>query len=160
MSLIRTKGDLISLAFEGHFDVIVHGCNCYCAMGAGIAVAIANRIPAAYEADKNTRVGELSKLGTYTKATAMTRTNPVKLFTVINAYTQYSPSVKRDVFEYEGFQRILDSLAVEYKGSRFGFPYIGMGLAGGDKKRIIPMIEAFAGKVTLANGTVTLVEFG
>jgi O-acetyl-ADP-ribose deacetylase (regulator of RNase III) len=32
------KGDLIELAKQGNFDVIAHGCNCFCTMGAGIAV--------------------------------------------------------------------------------------------------------------------------
>lgn len=36
------KGDLIKLALEGEFDVIAHGCNCFCTMGAGIAVAMKN----------------------------------------------------------------------------------------------------------------------
>lgn len=35
------KGDLIALAKEGMFDVITHGCNCHCNMGAGIAVPMA-----------------------------------------------------------------------------------------------------------------------
>ena len=34
------KGDLIKLALQKEFDVIIHGCNCQCAMGAGIAKAI------------------------------------------------------------------------------------------------------------------------
>ena len=34
------KGDLIHLALAGEFDVIVHGCNCYCTMGVGIAKTI------------------------------------------------------------------------------------------------------------------------
>jgi hypothetical protein len=36
---------------------------------------------------------------------------------------------------------------------------IGMGLAGGDPDRIIPMIEAFAQRVAVQGGTVTLVEY-
>jgi len=35
------EGDLIKLALEGRFDVISHGCNCFCTMGAGIAVPMA-----------------------------------------------------------------------------------------------------------------------
>lgn len=35
------KGDLIKLALKGEFDVITHGCNCFCTMGAGIAVPMA-----------------------------------------------------------------------------------------------------------------------
>jgi len=34
-------GDLIKLAKEGKFDVIAHGCNCFCTMGAGIAPQMA-----------------------------------------------------------------------------------------------------------------------
>ena len=34
-------GDLIKLAKQGRFDVIVHGCNCFCQMGAGIAPQMA-----------------------------------------------------------------------------------------------------------------------
>ena len=37
------KGDLIKLALQGEFDVIVHGCNCFCTMGAGIAKSIKPR---------------------------------------------------------------------------------------------------------------------
>jgi hypothetical protein len=65
-----------------------------------------------------------------------------------------------DVFEYIAFQLILEKLAFVYPGKRFGLPYIGMGLAGGDKDIIIPMIEMFAERVALEGGSVTLVEFG
>jgi O-acetyl-ADP-ribose deacetylase (regulator of RNase III) len=34
-------GDLIKLAQQGEFDVIAHGCNCHCTMGAGIAPQMA-----------------------------------------------------------------------------------------------------------------------
>ncbi|PMU98153.1 phosphatase, partial [Pseudomonas sp. GP01-A4] len=29
------RGDLLHLARQGDFDVIIHGCNCQCAMGKG-----------------------------------------------------------------------------------------------------------------------------
>jgi hypothetical protein len=85
----------------------------------------------------------------------------IKPFKVINAYTQYVTSQQgEDVFEYESFAVILRKLAHEYGRHHFGLPYIGMGLAGGDKKRILAMIEDFAERVTTKGGTVTLVEFG
>ncbi len=31
------NGDLIDLAKNGNFDVIIHGCNCFRTMGVGIA---------------------------------------------------------------------------------------------------------------------------
>tara|TARA_R110000822_G_scaffold11613_4_gene42252 strand:- start:1226 stop:1822 length:597 start_codon:yes stop_codon:yes gene_type:complete len=36
------EGDLIRLAKQGKFDVITHGCNCFCTMGAGIAPQMAD----------------------------------------------------------------------------------------------------------------------
>ena len=36
----KIKGDLIKFAINGKFDVIIHGCNCFCTMGAGIAKTI------------------------------------------------------------------------------------------------------------------------
>jgi O-acetyl-ADP-ribose deacetylase (regulator of RNase III) len=35
-----TEGDLIKFALDARFDVIIHGCNCRCVMGAGIAKII------------------------------------------------------------------------------------------------------------------------
>ena len=66
MQVIR--GDLIALAQDGHFDVIVHGCNCQCTMGAGIAKAIKEAFPEALEADKGTTKGDRNKLGTLSTA--------------------------------------------------------------------------------------------
>ena len=45
------KGDLIKLAKEGNFDLIIHGCNCFCTMEAGFDKAIRAEFPEAYEAD-------------------------------------------------------------------------------------------------------------
>ena len=61
-------GDLIQLALAGSFDVIVHGCNCQCAMGKGIALAIKQQFPEAYDADQRTVRGDPDKLGTITYA--------------------------------------------------------------------------------------------
>jgi len=52
------KGDLIALALSGKFDVIVHGSNCFCTMGAGIAKTIKETFPAAYRADLATKKGD------------------------------------------------------------------------------------------------------
>ena len=31
------KGNLVTLALAGEFDVIIHGCNCFNTMGSGVA---------------------------------------------------------------------------------------------------------------------------
>jgi len=51
------EGDLLELAAEGEFDVIVHVCNCQCQMGKGIALTIKNNYPEAYAADCKNRKG-------------------------------------------------------------------------------------------------------
>jgi hypothetical protein len=65
-----------------------------------------------------------------------------------------------DVFEYTAFLLILEKLIHHFGDKRIGLPYIGMGLAGGDRETIIPMIEEFAYRVADSGGSVTLVEFG
>lgn len=151
--LKHTKGNLLDLAEAGNFDIIVQGCNCFNTMGGGIAREIRERYSVAALVDSETEKGDYLKLGNWT--TAFTGK-----FLIVNAYTQYNMSQGTDVFEYTAFQLILEKLAFVYPGKRFGLPYIGMGLAGGDKDVIIPMIEWFAEKVSAENGTATLVEFG
>ena len=41
MKYNEIEGNLITLAMNGEFDVISHGCNCFCQMGAGIAPQMA-----------------------------------------------------------------------------------------------------------------------
>ena len=63
------NGDLINLALQGKFDVIIHGCNCFCSMGAGIAHSIQAQFPEAYAADLMTTKGDRNKLGYFSSAT-------------------------------------------------------------------------------------------
>lgn len=153
MALQHTTGNLIDLAIDGKFHVIVHGCNCFHTFGSGIAREMRVRVPRAYEADIKTPCADKTKIGTYSVALG-------KRFNVVNAYTQYGVSRRgEDVFEYEAFDKILSALAEDYKGCHFGLPYIGMGLANGDKHRIMASLERFAEKVEATGGIVTLVEF-
>lgn len=149
--LKHAKGNLLDMAERGDFDVIVQGCNCFNTMGGGIAREIATRYPLCAEVDSKTQYGDYMKLGTWTY-------HKEPKFTIINAYTQYNMSTGEDVFEYVAFELILQKL-FRMGALRFGFPYIGMGLAGGNKEVIIEMIEEFANNVTNNGGSVTLVEF-
>lgn len=79
-------GDLIKLALAGEFDVIIHGCNCQCAMGAGIAKTIRDVFPEAYQADLATVKGSRTKLGTYSCAAVQRGGTTI---TIVNGYTQY-----------------------------------------------------------------------
>ena len=153
MTLLHTKGNLLDLAEAGDFDIVVQGCNCFNTMGGGIAREIRERYPMAALVDNETLKGDYNKLGNYT--TAFTGK-----FLIVNAYTQYNMSQGTDVFEYTAFDLLCQKLHKAYGTKRIGLPYIGMGLAGGDKKRIMAMIEHFAEQVSTHSGTVTLVEFG
>ena len=152
----RAIGDLLELARNGEFDIIVHGANCFCTMGSGIAKQIKQQYPEAFEADCETVAGDKSKLGTY----SMTATRDG--FVIVNAYTQYDfnkPGEHEDKFDYEGFEIILANLLYEAGDMNFGFPMIGMGLAGGNQKKIMDLLEDFSQKVEDQGGTVTLVSF-
>jgi O-acetyl-ADP-ribose deacetylase (regulator of RNase III) len=146
------EGDLIELALEGHFDVIVHGCNCFCSMGGGIARTIKSVFPAAYAADCKTTSGDRDKLGTCTVADCPTESGTV---TVVNAYTQYDYAGPGVLVDYDALTQCLEWVARTYPSERIGLPRIGAGLAGGDWHHIQPIIEK-----TLHHTDCTLVLFG
>lgn len=150
------NGDLIKLADDGQFDVIVHGANCFNTMGSGIAKSIRARWPAVYVVDCTTASGDYNKLGTYTSVAV----NDCSLV-VVNAYTQYGfnkNGERQDLFEYTSFELILQKLAHTFPGARFGFPLIGQGLGGGDARRILTLIADFDDIVSPNGGSVTVVE--
>lgn len=137
-------GNLLDMAKKGEFDVIIQGCNCLGAMGAGIAKYIKQDFPEAFAADKRTKHADRNKLGTFSEATI--ERHGVK-FVVINAYTQFEFNGRgKDLFEYDFFPQLLQSIKAKYGDKKIGLPLIGCGLAGGDEPRILKMIEEnFAG---------------
>lgn len=144
-------GNLITLAQVGHFDVIVHGCNCFCTMGRGIALSIKLACPQAYEADQGTTPGDRAKLGTFTCANVGANGHR---FTVVNAYTQYDyrgPGVNAD---YEAIRRVFRAIKQQFSGCRIGYPLIGAGLARGDWPTIAAILDE-----ELAGEDHTLVHF-
>jgi len=145
------KGDLIKLALEGKFDVIIHGCNCFCTMGAGIAKGIKSEFPEAYEADLKTEKGNKDKLGTYSNA--ITERNGYKII-IINAYTQHHYKGRRMKADYEAIRSVFKKIKSNYPGRKIGYPKIGAGLAGGDWNIISEIIEE-----ELKNENHVLVEF-
>lgn len=153
MPLNNLRGDLLDLADKGFFHVIVHGCNCFHAMGSGIAKQIADRYPSAKAADDKTTYGDPSKLGCYSQAEITSYLG--HKFTILNAYTQFRWSGKEDVFEYSKFddfllrlRRLLEDRFLD-TGVRtvVGFPKIGCGYARGDESRILETLRLFASSV-------------
>ena len=146
MALKTVQGDLLGMALEGKFDIIIHGCNCHNLMHGGIANQIRVAFPEAYEADCETVRGDKSKLGLFTSALIVrNEKGHLVQFTVVNAYTQYNTSRGQDVFEYEAFRHALRLVARKYGTNvRIGLPEIGMGLARGDRTRIMAILEEVA----------------
>lgn len=163
------KGDLIKLAEQGKFDIIIQGCNCFHTQSSGLAKQLATKYPQVLEADKCTTYGKATKLSKWTEAIVEVNDN---VFMVVNAYTQYRWSSGSDVFEYDAFQKFLDLIGECIKKSVYtspeypfgpkrlsiGFPQIGAGLAGGDWSRISKMIEKFSEDVA-SHADVTVVEY-
>jgi O-acetyl-ADP-ribose deacetylase (regulator of RNase III) len=132
------RGDLIQLAIDGAFDVIVHGCNCQCQMGKGIALSIKKRFPEAYQADCATPKGDAAKLGTFSFANIA---RDEFCFVVVNAYTQLhwrGEGVKAD---YEAIRKVMKEIKSMFFGKKIGYPRIGAGLAGGDWEIISSIIS-------------------
>lgn len=136
-------GNLVELGLNGHFDVIVHGCNCFNTMGAGIAKEIKKKIPEAYNEDATTIKGDKQKLDNYTEVTVKNRIGGDS--TVINAYTQYNygNSYGKDLVNYESLKNIFRTLNLTYANLdiTIAYPAIGAGLAGGDWNKIQQIIN-------------------
>jgi O-acetyl-ADP-ribose deacetylase (regulator of RNase III) len=132
------EGDLITLALQGQFDVIVHGCNCFCTMGAGIARVIQEEFPEAYAADLVTIKGDRNKLGDFSFATVTRNGNQI---TIVNGYTQFHFHGESVLVDYDAVQSIFKKVKQRFSGKRIGYPKIGAGLAGGDWRRISEIID-------------------
>ena len=147
----KVKGDLIQLALNGEFEVIIHGCNCFCTMGAGIAKTIKKQFPEAYQADLKTPKGDQTKLGRISFAKIQTEDN---VLIIVNGYTQFHWRGSGRKADYEAIRSVFQKVKKEFSGKRIGYPAIGAGLAGGSWSVISDIIEE-----ELANEDHTFVEF-
>ncbi len=132
------KGDLIQYGLKGKFDLIVHGCNCFCTMEAGIAKSIKHIFPEAYEADMKTKKGDKEKLGTISWAKIEREHN---YLIVVNGYTQYHYQGEGRLVNYEAIRQVFRHIKTKFSGMRMGYPMIGAGLGGGDWEIISRIID-------------------
>lgn len=129
------KGNLLDLAYKGEFDVIVHGCNCFHMMGAGIARQIALAFPEAHRADCASAYGDPAKLGSISVGHVA---GPVSEFDVVNAYTQFEGGANLD---YDALRKAFAEVRWRYFGRRIAYPRIGAGIGGGDWGKIASIIN-------------------
>ena len=129
------EGDLIKLALEGNFDVIAHGCNCFCTMGAGIAPQMAKIFGCdRFFLENNQFRGDIDKLG---RIEVTEKDLITKSLYVVNAYTQYGfgsnhTNGTQIPLDYEALTLCMRKINHQFKGQHIGLPQIGCGLAGGD----------------------------
>lgn len=139
-NVIVRKIDLFEMFNTGQVNIIMHGCNCFCRMGSGVAKIVREKYPEAYKADKLTIPGDKSKLGTYTYARYTEDNSSVKY--VINAYTQYDYGYDGKCrFNYEAFEKIMKCIDDKFQGSIIAMPWIGCGLAGGDRTKVKEVLD-------------------
>lgn len=163
------KGDLIGLAISGEFDVIAHGCNCFCVQGGGIAREMNRRFqtnnPCLYPGEDKRFAGDINKLGNiefykfklndnYSFFENMDRWIIDDMFlTVVNCYSQYNFGTDKMNVDYQALASCFKKINNIFKGQRLGLPWIGCGLAGGDKKVVKQLMLDYLPDVDL-----TLVE--
>lgn len=136
--MFTIHGNLITLAKEGAFDVIVYGCNCFHVSGAGVARAVRENFPQAYAADRATPEGDRTKLGTVSSAQVKTERGTL---IVVNGYTQFDYSGDGVLVSYDAVRSVMREVKKRWSGRRIGYPRIGAGLARGDWSIIAPIID-------------------
>lgn len=166
MKYKEVRGNVITMAINGEFDVISHGVNCQNVMGAGIAPQMARAFNAnIFPLEQPEHKGDMGKLGnidcgtSYCKDGRVTRALPYEAFGnhkmidptqhelhVVNSYSQYgfgkNHSNGTDIpLDYEALTLCFRKINQKFKGKRVGLPQIGCGLAGGSWERVQYIIQ-------------------
>jgi len=147
------EGDIIKMAREGHFDMIIQGCNCFCRMGRGLAKQVAEEIPDAVRVDNETISGDIKKLGNFTVG-MINDYNGKPISRIYNCYSQYTWDSASKPLDYEALTLCLRKINHINKGKSIGVPLIGAGLAGGSWFIIEKIV-----KEELKDMDVTIVHF-
>lgn len=178
-SYTEVDGNLIKLALQGEFDVIAHGCNCHCVMGAGIAPQMAHHFLCDhYGMESSLHKGNFNKLGNidYGCYHLSPDKNRIILYTsgksnykwehqgytlhyAVNCYTQFGFGSNHTdgspiPLNYAALELCLMKINNKFRGKTIGLPQIGCGLAGGDWNIVRDMI-----KKCLADCFVTVVIY-
>lgn len=143
-------------------QVIVHQANLFHTFGAGIARAIGEKFPEAFEADKKTKHGDTGKLGTFSVA-KITDSKGTSIKYIINLYSQSGLGGKDRQTTYDamvnGLTLLRERLTSRGLTMTVGIPFqLGCGLANGDWTIVRAIIESVFGKSTVPVIIYTLPE--
>lgn len=145
MRFKEIDGDLIKLALQSEFNVIAHGCNCFCKMSRGLAPQMARAFGCdTFKLEDSNYDGDINKLGQidWEKYYYI---NPKPHFDealiVVNAYTQYHWSTETKPLDYEALTLCMRKINYRFSNLHIGLPLIGCHLAGGDWSLVKPIIQ-------------------
>lgn len=156
MKYEEIDGDLIKFAKQGMFNVIVHGCNCFCKMKRGLAPQMADAFGCNnYNLEGENYMADMNKLGnldfqvrdiTYDGRVLSVkdihnRDIVKRVLVIVNAYTQYDWDTKTKPLDYEALALYLRKINYNFEGKRIGLPQIGCHLAGGEWSIVKSMIQ-------------------
>ena len=135
-------GCIIRAARSGEVNVILHCCNCFHTMGAGVAKVIRDEWPGVLKVDLATPRGDRSKMGSYSY-------HQQGGLVIINLYAQYRYSrLRKQSLEYPALRRALRSAAERLRAwkekgvdVRIGYPLLGCGLAGGSWEQVKEILD-------------------
>ena len=134
-------GDILELAENGTFDVVIHGCNCEHLMASGLSKQVRDQYPDAYAADQNftfpifgDQLGLISGARVYRK-------NGSGYFHIINAYTQLHARGDGVLTDYRAVRSAFRNVKNNFAGSKIAYPKIGAGKGRGDWNTISQIIE-------------------
>ncbi len=144
--ILTVGGDLL----KSDCNILIHQCNCFKAMGGGIAKQIKKRYPEAYEADRNDSREPTFRLGHYTYAYIGREERLIFNLYGQFKYAEFAPAYMKTIYPAftQGLSEILTNVSeiAERKGmkgqNKIGMPFgIGCGLGKGDWNEIHSIIE-------------------
>jgi O-acetyl-ADP-ribose deacetylase (regulator of RNase III) len=135
---IIVKGDVLSNIDKGTVTLVLHGCNCFHTMGAGVARYLSTRYPKVKEVDKETKYGDRDKLGSFSIAKV-----DDNLF-IVNCYTQFRYGAGKH-FQPAALKKCLTTLRKELdeiiNNIEVRSVMIGCGLGGYSWAQVRPIYE-------------------
>ena len=130
---------------KSEVDAIGHCTNCFCTMGGGVAKQIKDKFPDAFDADFHTKVGDKSKLGSFSVGTITQSKVKTSIKYVYNLYGQYCYGTDSRKLNYEAIYTSLELMKTDCLSKPIrdiGFPKnMGCALAGGTWDIVESMIR-------------------
>lgn len=137
--------------FDGKWDAMVHVCNLYHTMGAGIAKQVALRFPEAVDADLRTQHADKSKLGSCSVGILQDNRRIYNLYAqkrIGNDGSVLGRNLSYDALNDSLFKALTDlDLHVQDESLRLAIPSgLGCGLAGGDWTIVLGILRSMEEK--------------